>query len=331
MATSQFPNNGCARFQFRPNKSPTLGAQGFSPEQGSPTNPTNSPIKSSVFLSKTSEIDRLHELSRSLKRKGGPAFGMAAAGGRQTQVGFIPADECDLRVPNNLDGLVYSARISDYRRWIPLVRAQREDGRQRFRERYLADVIVPRGGDDLYDDKGMLRDAIVAEIQREWMRTADANQAAKRMHLMRTETAKEPVSTEVLLDSLRALPIRKVVQMLDMQCNPESVNAAAMEAAERIIMQERGDAIAAERARLQNELEVEAGVAPAPKRQASEVGPFGETTDTHDIAYVNEKSGAGKGQRITMRTWVPKSTTAKPTDDVDSVPYIDSWRGVEFH
>ena len=319
MATPQFPSNGCARFQFRPNKSTTLGAQGYSPQQGSP-------IKSPVFLSKTSEIDRLHELSRSLKR---PAFDMAAAGGRQTQVGFIPADECDLRVPNNLDGLVYSARISDYRRWIPLVRAEREDGRQRFRERYLADVVVPRG-DDPYDAKGMLRDAIVAEIQREWMRTADAYQRWKKARALRADVAKEPVSTEVLLDSLRALPIQKVVRMLDMQCNSESVNAAAMEAAERIIMQERGDDIAAERARLQHALEVEAGVAPAPKRQASERGPFGETTDTHDIVYVNEKSGAGKGQRMTMRTWVPKSTIAKPTDDDDSVPYIDSWRGIVF-
>ena len=297
---------------------------------GTPPPPNkSSATRSPALLSKTNEVERLYELSRTLKRKGGPAFTMTTGGGRQTQVGLIPADECDLPVPRDPNVLVYSTRIEDYRRWIPLVRAEQIDGRQRFRERYIAEVIVPRCGDDLYDDKRKFKAALAEELQREWMRTADAYQRWKKARALRADAAKEPVSTAVLLDSLRALPIQKVVQMLDMQCNAESVNAAAMEAAERIIMQERGDAIAAERARLQHALEIEAGVAPAPKRQASERGPFGETTDTHDIVYVNEKSGAGKGQRMTMRTWVPKSTSVKPTDN-DSVPYIDSWRGIVF-
>ena len=305
-----------------PNGSPALDTKSSPSLHGSP-------IKSPALLSKIGETERLRELTRALKRKAGPAFQTTTISGRRTQMGLIPVDECDLCVPNDPNVLVYSARIDDYRRWIPLVRAERDDGRQRFRERYLADVVVPRG-DDLHDAKGKLHAALEEELQREWMRTADANLAAKRMHVLRKTTAKEPVSTEVLLDSLRALPIKNVVQMLDKQCNPESVNAAAMEAAERIIMLERGDAIAAERARLQHALEVEAGVAPAPKRQASERGPFGETLDTHDIVYVNEKSGAGKGQRMTMRTWVPKSTPDESTTDNDSVPYIDSWRGIEF-
>jgi len=306
----------------RPNGSPALDTKSSPSLHGSP-------IKSPALLSKMGETERLRELTRALKRKSGPAFQTTTISGRRTQMGLIPIDECDLRVPNDPNVLVYSARIGDYRRWIPLVCAERDDGRQRFRKRYLADVVVPRG-DDLHDAKGMLRTALEEELKREWMRTADAYQASKRRaRALRDQAANEPVSTEVLLDSLRALPIKNVVQMLDKQCNPESVNAAAMEAAERIIMQERGDAIAAERARQQHAFEVAEGIAPAPKRQASERGPFGETLDTHDIVYVNEKSGAGKGQRMTMRTWVPKSTIPESTKD-DSVPYIDSWRGIVF-
>jgi len=306
----------------RPNGSPALDTKSSPSLHGSP-------IKSPALLSKMGETERLRELTRALKRKSGPAFQTTTISGRRTQMGLIPIDECDLRVPNDPNVLVYSARIGDYRRWIPLVCAERDDGRARFRKRYLADVVVPRG-DDLHDAKGMLRTALEEELKREWMRTADAYQASKRRaRALRDQAANEPVSTEVLLDSLRALPIKNVVQMLDKQCNPESVNAAAMEAAERIIMQERGDAIAAERARQQHAFEVAEGIAPAPKRQASERGPFGETLDTHDIVYVNEKSGAGKGQRMTMRTWVPKSTIPESTKD-DSVPYIDSWRGIVF-
>jgi hypothetical protein len=316
------------------NSSPHKKPAGSSPAS-SPI--TKSPItKSPALLSKTSETARLQELARALKR--GPAFldgpntlVFATGGTRKTQVGAIPAYECELSMPKDPTQIVYSARIADYRRWIPLVCAEQDNGRQRFRDRYTIEVIVPRDGEAIRDAKGMLHAPLEAEIQREWMRTAEAYQRQRKHIQLRNFAAKEPVSTAILLDSLRALPVKNVVLMLDRVCNCKSVNLAAMEAAEKIILEERCDEINAERARQQHQLEVAEGLVPAPKRQASEVGPFGETTDTHDIVYEVVKSGAGKGQTMPIRTWVPKSNlhSVGEEDDYEG-PYFDSDRGIDW-
>ena len=296
-----------------------------------------SPIaKSPALLSKTSEIARLQELARSLQR--GPAFfdgpntGVLATNGiRQTQMGAIPACECQLSMPKDLSILVYSARIADYRRWIPLVRAEQDNGRQRFRDRYIIEVILPREGEAIFDAKGFLKAPLDTEVRREWMRTAEALQRQRKHIQRRNFAAKEPVSTAVLLDSLRALPIKNVVLMLDKACNCESVNVAAMEAAEKIILEERGDEITTERARQQHQREVAEGLVPAPTRQSSAGGPFGETTDTHDIVYEVVKSGAGKGQTMPIRTWVPKSALhSVGEEDAYEGAYFDSGRGIDW-
>ena len=173
--------------------------------------------------------------------------------------------------------------------------------------------------------------ALEAEIQREWMRTAEALQRQRKHIQLRDFAAKEPVSTGILLDSLRALPIKNVVLMLDKACNCKSVNVAAMEAAEKIILEERGDEITTERARQQHQLEVAEGLVPAPKRQSSEVGPFGETTDTHDVVYEVVKSGAGKGQTMPIRTWVLKSALhSVGEEDAYEGAYFDSGRGIDW-
>jgi hypothetical protein len=274
----------------------------------SPPSLKRSPITSPAFFPKTSEIERLHEIANALKRKSnGPGFSLEPS--TAARKGPAPV-------------------VHDYSRWIPLVRAEQDNGRERFRKRLLAEVIVPRCV-DLYDDKGELLAAHEAEIAREWEKTAAAYQRQRKDAELRRYAAKEPVSVETLLDSLRALPIKNVVIMLDSACNQESVNLDAMEAAEKIILEERGDEIDAERARQQHAFEVAEGIAPAPKRQASEVGPFGETADTHDIVYENVKSGAGKGQTVPLRTWVPKSKITPVAED-DLIPYSDSWHGIDW-
>jgi hypothetical protein len=118
---------------------------------------------------------------------------------------------------------------------------------------------------------------------------------------------------------LRAHSIGQLVIELDTPLDPNSINLASEKEARDIITRERGDEIEIERKRLA-EMPKSANTA---RDEGSEIGPHGETTETHDIVYVNEKSGAGKGQRITMRTWVPKRRDADDDDVYSRTDYGD--------
>ena len=106
------------------------------------------------------------------------------------------------------------------------------------------------------------------------------------------------------------------------QIDPKSINRDSEQSARDRVSHERADEIALERERVAN-LPKPANTARGIGGDSSEIGPNGETTDTHDIVYVNEKSGAGKGQRITMRTWVPKRRDADDDDVYSRTDYGD--------
>ncbi len=246
---------------------------------------------------------------------------------RKSKVGNIPATCCDLPVDEDADALVFSYRIADYMDWIPLAQDS-DDGETRFRKRYMADVINP--------DNGLLPGSamrsvpvhIEKELQREWKRTQLAcemdapRRKVEAERIFRTPAFVCSISTATHLFRLRAHSIAQLVIELDTPIDPKSINRDSEQSARDRVSHERADEIALERERVAN-LPKPANTARGIGGDSSEIGPNGETTDTHDIVYVNEKSGAGKGQRITMRTWVPKRRDADDDDVYSRTDYGD--------
>lgn len=250
---------------------------------------------------------------------------------RDSYVGKIPETSCKLPIDDDPDALVFSHRVEDYMDWIPLVK-DTDDGEDRFRKRYTDEVIKPKYGLSSGSAMRSVPVHIEQELQREWKRTKLAydmdvsRRRAEAERVFRTPASVCSLSTAYYIFELRALPIAQLVSKLDTAPDPKSINLANEQSARELIARERADEIERERERMADLPKPDANTA---RGDDGEIGPNGETTETHDIVYVNEKSGAGKGQRITMRTWVPKRHI-EDDDKKDLARYYDPWHEIDW-
>jgi len=250
---------------------------------------------------------------------------------RDSYVGKIPETSCKLPVDDDPDALVFSYRIQDYMDWMPLVK-DTDDGEDRFRKRYTDEVIKPKCGLSSGSAMRSVPVHIEQELQREWKRTKlayDMDASRRRIEaerVFRTPASVCNLSTAYYMFDLRGLPIAQLVSKLDTPLDPKSINLGNEQEARELIARERADEIEIERERLADLSNPKANTA---RGDDGEIGPNGETTETHDIVYVNEKSGAGKGQRITMRTWVPKRRIEED-DKKDLARYYDPWHEIDW-
>lgn len=250
---------------------------------------------------------------------------------RESYVGKIPETSCKLPIDDDPDALVFSYLVEDYMNWIPLVK-DTDDGEDRFRKRYTDEVIKPKYGLSSGSAMRSVPVHIEQELQREWQRTKLAyemdapRRRAEAERVFRTPASVCNLSTAYHMFELRALPIAQLVSKLDTALDPKSINLANEQSARELIARERADEIEIERKRMADLPNPDANTA---RGDDGEIGPNGETTETHDIVYVNEKSGAGKGQRITMRTWVPKRRI-EDDDEKDLARYYDAWHEIDW-
>jgi hypothetical protein len=243
---------------------------------------------------------------------------------RESYTGKIPEISCELPTDDDPDALVFSYRIQDYMKWIPLAQDS-EDGEARFRKRYIDEVVNNKYGPLPGSAMRSVPKHIEQELKREWNRTKLAydmdapRRKADATRIFRLPASVCSISTASHSFRLRAHSVGQLVIELDTPLDPNSINLASEKEARDIITRERGDEIEIERKRLAK-MPKPANTA---RDEGSEIGPHGETTETHDIVYVSEKSGAGRGQRITMRTWVPKRRDADDDDVYSRTDYGD--------
>ena len=235
----------------------------------------------------------------------------------RTHCGLQPIADAEIPPPSDPEVVVHSTRVEDYKRWAPIIRCQ-EDRFERFCRRFTADVLVPRYGHDAIAQRN-IDDELLLEYERTviaW--DLDRRRRAEKFNI--DEFVPFRKSEDVLENRFRMITADDLVTELEThyglaheaallaregQTAPPEVlahNARVRTSARATVADERADEVTEARQRR----EQERVAALAAERRLREIGPNGETEDTHDRVFSREPSGAGKGQTVLVETWVPK-------------------------
>ena len=215
----------------------------------------------------------------------------------------------------------YGTTEDDYARWLPLMRTMDErERRERFQERWIFDVLSLHHP-VLYHELAVTPgakwpDTWLSEATREYDRVQSLWHVQRKRQMAEPWVKGQPIATRTYLDQMRFQEPAKLTRTLAI---PEKGLAANEIEARRLVAEERKRELARYRAEREEALAAierakaraaeeakEAKAPPALTRAPSEVGPNGETSETHEKVYSREASGAGKGQTNLLKRWVPR-------------------------